>query len=356
MKINERVADAAGTLSGVRSLRPDEISFVHGVSRQDGVLRFTMSDGIAADEVFGVEPGRENDVTVFAAYDLERGAVCDTLDVKMFADDGEKEYRAYVLSAAEKAELLTKMDAYCQERTGMGLESHRERYLLERGGVLPRPDGNRPDALKTERRRKRLETGGGERSPDNHKYEITDIKHPKFPELRRVMALRDIGTEIRAGDLGGYVQNESNLSYEEGDDAWVHDEARICGEARVCENSQIRNRAVVDGHAYVGESSLICGDASVSDGARILGALLRDFAKARGNCLLTKSTRTNIAPTLFGNCEMRGSAEGFVRIGGRGVIPPETAIRNDSPEPTQFEGRNRSGAKRGGRGKRERIR
>ena len=82
-------SDAAETLSGVRSLRPDEISFVHGVSRQDGVLRFTMSDGIAADEVFGVEPGRENDVTVFAAYDLERGAVRDALDVKMFADDGD---------------------------------------------------------------------------------------------------------------------------------------------------------------------------------------------------------------------------------------------------------------------------
>ena len=37
----------------------------------------------------------------------------------------------------------------------------------------------------------------------NIKYEITDIAHEKYPFLHRIRALQDIGSEIKAGDLGG---------------------------------------------------------------------------------------------------------------------------------------------------------
>ena len=46
----------------------------------------------------------------------------------------------------------------------------------------------------------------------NTKYEITDIAHEKYPFLHRIRALRDIGSEVKAGDLGGFVEGESNLS------------------------------------------------------------------------------------------------------------------------------------------------
>ena len=48
----------------------------------------------------------------------------------------------------------------------------------------------------------------------NTKYEITDIAHEKYPFLHRIRALRDIGSEVKAGDLGGFVECESNLSFE----------------------------------------------------------------------------------------------------------------------------------------------
>ena len=38
----------------------------------------------------------------------------------------------------------------------------------------------------------------------NTKYEITDIAHEKYPFLHRIRALRDIGSEVKAGDLGGF--------------------------------------------------------------------------------------------------------------------------------------------------------
>ena len=55
----------------------------------------------------------------------------------------------------------------------------------------------------------------------NQKYEITDIAHEEYPFLHRIRALRDIGEKVKAGDLGGFVESESNLSFEPGDDAWI---------------------------------------------------------------------------------------------------------------------------------------
>lgn len=51
---------------------------------------------------------------------------------------------------------------------------------------------------------------------NNEKYEITDIAHEKYPFLHRIRALRDIRPGVRAGDLGGFVESEHNLSFEPG--------------------------------------------------------------------------------------------------------------------------------------------
>lgn len=59
----------------------------------------------------------------------------------------------------------------------------------------------------------------GVRETSNQKYEITDIAHEKYPFLHRIRALRDIRPDIKAGDLGGFVESESNLSTELEDNA-----------------------------------------------------------------------------------------------------------------------------------------
>lgn len=74
----------------------------------------------------------------------------------------------------------------------------------------------------------------------NTKYEITDIAHEKYPFLHRIRALRDIGSEVKAGDLGGFVECESNLSFETGDDAWIFDNAIAAGEGCVDKGSVLR--------------------------------------------------------------------------------------------------------------------
>jgi hypothetical protein len=70
----------------------------------------------------------------------------------------------------------------------------------------------------------------------NDKYEIT-------PE-GRVRALRDFG-DVRAGDIGGFVDSEENLSHD--GLCWVSGKAKVCGNADVCRHSSISGETVLRG-------------------------------------------------------------------------------------------------------------
>jgi len=69
------------------------------------------------------------------------------------------------------------------------------------------------------------------------KYEITDIQHPKNPKLRRIRALVAVGLSVAAGDLGGYVEKQENLSQE--GNAWVSGDAQVFGNAQVYGDARV---------------------------------------------------------------------------------------------------------------------
>ena len=77
----------------------------------------------------------------------------------------------------------------------------------------------------------------------NDKFVVTDIPHEKYPFLHRIRALRDIGGDVKKGDLGGFVEGEYNLSFEEGDEAWIYDDAIAAGSSVIDLGSQLRDRA-----------------------------------------------------------------------------------------------------------------
>ena len=69
----------------------------------------------------------------------------------------------------------------------------------------------------------------------NTKYELTDETHSLNPRLRRIRALVDIPEAgVKAGDLGGWVETEANLS--------VYDSARVSGNARVYGDARAQDR------------------------------------------------------------------------------------------------------------------
>ena len=75
------------------------------------------------------------------------------------------------------------------------------------------------------------------------KYELTnETIEFRGRKLYRIRALKDF-RDVVAGDLGGYIESEENLS-EEGL-CWVYNDARVCdnaqvyNDARVCDNAQV---------------------------------------------------------------------------------------------------------------------
>jgi len=81
----------------------------------------------------------------------------------------------------------------------------------------------------------------------NDKYEFTGENKICFGRtLRRIRATRDIaGPGVAARDLGGWIENESNLSRE--GNAWVYGNAWVSGDARVYGDALVYGDARVSG-------------------------------------------------------------------------------------------------------------
>ena len=84
------------------------------------------------------------------------------------------------------------------------------------------------------------------------KYELTDETKIFFDRtLHRIKALRDIGEDVKTGDLGGWIEKESNLSHD--GDAWVYGNAKVYGNAQVYGDAKVYGNAKVCDNAEATE-------------------------------------------------------------------------------------------------------
>ena len=93
------------------------------------------------------------------------------------------------------------------------------------------------------------------------KYELTDeTMEWEGHTLHRIKALRDFNY-VKAGDLGGWVESEDNLSqYEK---CWLRDNARVCDNAIVYGNAIVCSNAIVCGNARVCDNAIVCNNARI---------------------------------------------------------------------------------------------
>ena len=127
-------------LTGSRTLRAEDISFAEDIIQNDNLLEFYMEVSFHADEVFGTNVcTTENDdwLNIYANYDLERGCVCDTLEVFLQCSNGDELDFKYRLSPEEQALFIPKMNTYCQEHWGQSLEECCTDYLAEQSPASP---------------------------------------------------------------------------------------------------------------------------------------------------------------------------------------------------------------------------
>ena len=104
------------------------------------------------------------------------------------------------------------------------------------------------------------------------KYELTEETINVFGKtLHRIRATRDF-SNVHAGDLGGFIENELNLSHDR--DTWVGGNASVSGDARVGGNASVSGDAWVGGNASVSGDAWVGGNALVSGNARVGGNAL----------------------------------------------------------------------------------
>ena len=130
-------------IRGDRRLDPGEISFSDSVEQMNNLLNFYMDVYFPPDAVLGTFICTdENDdyVNVYANYDLERGALCDELDVMLWHGDGDSLEMKYRLSPEEKEVLLLRMEEYCKQKAGKTLAEWREQYLTEQSAEVQSPE------------------------------------------------------------------------------------------------------------------------------------------------------------------------------------------------------------------------
>lgn len=174
------------------------------------------------------------------------------------------------------------------------------------------------------------------------KFEITEITHEKYPFLHRIRALRNVGIEVRVGDLGGFVEGEFNLSQEADDTSWIFDDAIAAGSAFVDGNSCLRGEAIACEQAYVSQRSSLSGHARAEDSTFIRGAVLSDHARAADSARILNSPDSGKHPKLDGHCVVFGTVMGDVRVTGTAVILREEQIFNDMPDALVIDGHGRS--------------
>lgn len=125
------------------------------------------------------------------------------------------------------------------------------------------------------------------------KYILTDrTKEVDGHTLHRIQAIKDFGN-VHNGDLGGWIESESNLSQE--GRCWVSDDAIVYGNATIQYDAQVYDHADVHGDANICGYARIHGHAVVYGNAHIFNlAQIYDHAEIAGYS------------SIFGNAQVYG--------------------------------------------------
>ncbi|GAA5098072.1 hypothetical protein [Bartonella acomydis] len=131
--------------------------------------------------------------------------------------------------------------------------------------------------------------------------------------LYRIKALKDFA-DVKAGDLGGFIEKESNLSHD--GNCWVGDNAYVLKPGRVFQNARVFGNAGVGGFVY--------GNAKIYDFAKIFTkAHVYDNARVYENARIANNVH------VCENAHIHGIAVIRENIGGSTEV--KTYIERLSP-------------------------
>lgn len=160
------------------------------------------------------------------------------------------------------------------------------------------------------------------------KYEFieNDIIKYETGSLCRIRALKDFG-DVKAGDLGGYIEKEKNLSHE--GNCWVYEQAEVFHNATILDNAKIKDNARIFDNAEVGGNAEISDNADILDSAMISGNVkVYGNAEVGGNVKAYGEAQIYDNAKVYGNSEVYGSAKvyDYAQVSGNAKIYGEAKV------------------------------
>jgi len=126
------------------------------------------------------------------------------------------------------------------------------------------------------------------------KYELlkNNFIEYKGRKLYRIRALKSF-SDIKCGDIGGYVENGKNLS--QNGNCWIYNNAKVYDDGRVFDNAIIKNNAEVFDNASVLDNAIIQDNAICYDNSVIYrNAVCGTDTKVYGHGVICEGTYLNI--------------------------------------------------------------
>lgn len=148
--------------------------------------------------------------------------------------------------------------------------------------------------------------------------------------LRQIRLLRESLGQYSRGQLGGWIENELNLSQE--DDSWVADEAMVFDNAKVYGSAKVYGNAKVYGAAEVFDNAKVFGNARVYGDAKVYGnADVFDNAKVYGSADVYGNAKVYWYAEVLQSAEVYGNAKvcGQSHISGQSKIYGNTMVTGD---------------------------
>lgn len=131
------------------------------------------------------------------------------------------------------------------------------------------------------------------------KYELTEETITISGHiLHRIRALKDF-SDVKEGDLGGWVESEENLSQE--GNCWIYDDAKIFDNAVVCGNGVVKHKSECFGRTYITDNAKLCGHVTTTSHTVIAGnAKLSGFITTEGDIKIFDNVK------VIGNVNLTG--------------------------------------------------
>ena len=144
-------------------------------------------------------------------------------------------------------------------------------------------------------------------------------------KLYRIEALKNFG-HIIAGDIGGYIEKEDNLS-QYNNNCWISNNAKVMDNATVQDNAFVSYGAIVKDSARIYNNAIISGFAVISD-----YAIVRDNAVVNSNAKVKNSAKIQDMVTVMDRAVIKDNAiiNNYAEICGDAIVSNESIISGNA--------------------------